>query len=129
MVSGPPDALLAARDLRADAFAIQAAVPATRSLVHQQQILEQVARWVEVRRWAPANREGNTLPRAAGCDYFGGTLPLGVTGNTPDSGSGESWFEPRRGNLDRRAVRPPVFVCPSGLAVAYASPSSPGGAT
>src|SRR5690349_7282422 len=30
MVSGPPDALLAARDLRADAFAIQAAVPETR---------------------------------------------------------------------------------------------------
>ena len=28
-------------------------------------------------------------------------LPLGVTGNTPDSGSGESWFEPRRGNLKR----------------------------
>ena len=27
-----------------------------------------------------------------------GALPLGVTGNTPDSGSGESWFEPRRGN-------------------------------
>src|ERR1041385_6450428 len=26
------------------------------------------------------------------------SLPLGVTGNTPDSGSGESWFEPRRGN-------------------------------
>src|SRR5204862_5669304 len=26
-------------------------------------------------------------------------LPLGVTGNTPDSGSGESWFDPRRGNL------------------------------
>ena len=25
-------------------------------------------------------------------------LPLGVTGNTPDSGSGESWFDPRRGN-------------------------------
>ena len=25
-------------------------------------------------------------------------MPLGVTGNTPDSGSGESWFEPRRGN-------------------------------
>ena len=25
-------------------------------------------------------------------------LPLGVIGNTPDSGSGESWFEPRRGN-------------------------------
>src|SRR6185369_14397027 len=29
-------------------------------------------------------------------------LPLGVTGNTPDSGSGESWFEPRRGNLKAR---------------------------
>src|SRR6476661_4572455 len=28
----------------------------------------------------------------------GRTLPLGVTGNTPDSGSGESWFDPRRGN-------------------------------
>ena len=26
-------------------------------------------------------------------------MPLGVTGNTPDSGSGESWFDPRRGNL------------------------------
>jgi hypothetical protein len=25
-------------------------------------------------------------------------VPLGVTGNTPDSGSGESWFDPRRGN-------------------------------
>ena len=25
-------------------------------------------------------------------------LPLGVTGNTSDSGSEESWFEPRRGN-------------------------------
>jgi hypothetical protein len=27
-----------------------------------------------------------------------GIVPLGVTGNTPDSGSGESWFDPRRGN-------------------------------
>src|SRR5207247_619652 len=33
-----------------------------------------------------------------------GALPLGVTGNTPDSGSGESWFEPRRGNLKRDAT-------------------------
>src|SRR5882762_3749664 len=32
------------------------------------------------------------------------SLPLGVTGNTPDSGSGESWFEPRRGNLKRDAT-------------------------
>src|SRR5579862_6356961 len=31
-------------------------------------------------------------------------LPLGVTGNTPDSGSGESWFEPRRGNSKRDAA-------------------------
>src|SRR2546429_3915394 len=42
------------------------------------------------------------------------SLPLGVTGNTPDSGSGESWFEPRRGNFegppgDRRR---PFFVAP-----------------
>src|SRR5690349_19105699 len=28
-----------------------------------------------------------------------GLLPLGVTGNTSDSGSEESWFEPRRGNF------------------------------
>src|SRR5207247_693331 len=33
-----------------------------------------------------------------------GALPLGVTGNTPDSGSGESWFEPRRGNSKRDAT-------------------------
>src|SRR2546428_3799392 len=32
------------------------------------------------------------------------SLPLGVTGNTPDSGSGESWFEPRRGNSKRDAT-------------------------
>src|SRR5881396_1248273 len=30
------------------------------------------------------------------------SVPLGVTGNTPDSGSGESWFDPRRGNLKGR---------------------------
>ena len=29
------------------------------------------------------------------------SLPLGVTGNTSDSGSEESWFEPRRGNSKR----------------------------
>ena len=28
-------------------------------------------------------------------------MPLGVTGNTSDSGSEESWFEPRRGNTKR----------------------------
>src|SRR5260221_13773811 len=28
-------------------------------------------------------------------------LPLGVTGNTPDSASGEPWFDPRRGNSRR----------------------------
>src|SRR5437899_1790330 len=30
-------------------------------------------------------------------------VPLGVIGNTPDSGSGESWFDPRRGNSKREA--------------------------
>ena len=43
-------------------------------------------------------------------------LPLGVTGNTPDSGSGESWFDPRRGNSLETAPRDfgrwgAVFVC------------------
>src|ERR1043165_3556678 len=33
-------------------------------------------------------------------------LPLGVTGNTPDSGSGESWFDPRRGNAKGRESGP-----------------------
>src|SRR4249919_3461866 len=37
-------------------------------------------------------------------------LPLGVTGNTPDSGSGESWFDPRRGNL-----KPDNALCAVGL--------------
>jgi hypothetical protein len=32
----------------------------------------------------------------------GKTMPLGVTGNTSDSGSEESWFEPRRGNYRER---------------------------
>src|SRR5437660_2546359 len=32
------------------------------------------------------------------------SVPLGVIGNTPDSGSGESWFEPRRGNSKRDAT-------------------------
>src|SRR5436190_107077 len=31
-------------------------------------------------------------------------MPLGVTGNTPDSGSGESWFDPRRGNTKGPAL-------------------------
>src|SRR5438552_12965339 len=56
-------------------------------------------------------------------------VPLGVTGNTPDSGSGESWFEPRRGNQSRSEVLR-LFDCPSGLfAACCASRSSPGGAT
>src|SRR6476646_3295117 len=37
-------------------------------------------------------------------------LPLGVTGNTPDSGSGESWFDPRRGNSE-----PDITLCAVGL--------------
>ena len=46
-------------------------------------------------------------------------VPLGVTGNTSDSGSEESWFEPRRGNSRRRSASPlpyPVVrVLASGL--------------
>ncbi len=38
------------------------------------------------------------------------TLPRGVTGNTSDSGSEESWFEPRRGNRKRGVSR--VFLLP-----------------
>src|SRR5438046_9878334 len=33
------------------------------------------------------------------------SMPLGVTGNTPDSGSGESWFDPRRGNCKGRSCK------------------------
>ena len=55
-------------------------------------------------------------------------LPLGVTGNTPDSGSGESWFDPRRGNLHGAARRKPAafFVAPpaSRGARTYGTPSS-----
>ena len=47
-------------------------------------------------------------------------LPLGVTGNTPDSGSGESWFDPRRGNSSRTQLTARRgsfatgrFACPS----------------
>jgi hypothetical protein len=38
----------------------------------------------------------NPVPRMV--SQSADSLPLGVTGNTPDSGSGESWFDPRRGN-------------------------------
>src|SRR6267143_3940800 len=50
-------------------------------------------------------------------------LPLGVTGNTPDSGSGESWFEPRRGNSKRDAqmmrVALLVFLGPTSVLQAF----------
>src|SRR2546425_1156734 len=42
------------------------------------------------------------------------SLPLGVTGNTPDSGSGESWFDPRRGNSKAARLRPAAVSLPSG---------------
>src|SRR5438552_12926335 len=42
-----------------------------------------------------------------------GALPLGVTGNTPDSGSGESWFDPRRGNPSGR-IRGRLVLPPTG---------------
>src|SRR6266487_3236559 len=56
------------------------------------------------------------------------TLPLGVIGNTPDSGSGESWFDPRRGNskrdahMMRVALRPLPTPCSSSAAVSHALP-------
>src|SRR5512141_2615462 len=46
--------------------------------------------------------------------YFEAFLPLGVTGNTPDSGSGESWFDPRRGNWKRDERLPLVALFVSG---------------
>ncbi len=53
----------------------------------------------------------NRLLRASGR----GTLPLGVTGNTPDSDSGKSRFDPWRGNRERpdRTRGPGVFVARS----------------
>ncbi len=56
-------------------------------------------------------------------------LPLGVTGNTPDSGSGESWFEPRRGNSKARGhfggVGPFSFLRPAATVSATVSPTRP----
>src|SRR3989442_7459357 len=58
------------------------------------------------------------------------SLPLGVTGNTPDSGSGESWFDPRRGNSKRDArikrVALLVFSGPTSVLQAFA-PAAPSG--
>ncbi len=47
------------------------------------------------------------------CKRFCGSLPWGRR-----SGSGESWFDPRRGNLQgaARHCRRPLFDCPLGLA-------------
>src|SRR6266581_9167590 len=42
-------------------------------------------------------------------------LPLGVIGNTPDSGSGESWFDPRRGNFEARCDNTSCRVSRSSL--------------
>src|SRR5437773_2865717 len=55
----------------------------------------------------PHRRSGALAPSAP--------LPLGVTGNTHGSGSGESWFEPRRGNSKRDATmsRVALLVFPS----------------
>src|SRR2546426_7830684 len=51
------------------------------------------------------------------------SLPLGVIGNTPDSGSGESWFDPRRGNSRRDAefirVALLVFLGPASVLQAF----------
>src|SRR5437660_2958030 len=51
------------------------------------------------------------------------SVPLGVIGNTPDSGSGESWFDPRRGNSKRDAefirVALLVFLGPASVLQAF----------
>src|SRR2546425_3529603 len=52
------------------------------------------------------------------------TLPLGVTGNTPDSGSGESWFDPRRGNSKREATMSRVALRPLPTAFSWGSGES-----
>jgi hypothetical protein len=67
--------------------------------------------------------------RGAGFAAVMAILPLGVTGNTSDSGSEESWFEPRRGNSSGRRV---VGARRSGevakwLRQRFAKPSSPKG--
>ena len=62
------------------------------------QLGERCNRTAEVRGSIPLS----SMASSRDATNFSGFLPLGVTGNTPDSGSGESWFEPRRGNSKRR---------------------------
>ena len=42
---------------------------------------------------------GLPLASLGGERKIGWWMPRGVTGNTSDSGSEESWFDPRRGNF------------------------------
>src|SRR5207244_768785 len=83
-------------------------------------------RWRGVPRAAYDRRSGESRGDRGGAGERGvsaalrkaailGALPLGVIGNTPDSGSGESWFEPRRGNSKRDATmsRVALLVFPS----------------
>ncbi len=58
-------------------------------------------------------------------------MPRGVTGNTSDSGSEESWFEPRRGNGGGEQTLAALHFpadCAAALASARAFRSNPGGA-
>src|SRR5712664_4077264 len=72
------------------------------------QLGERLDRTQEVRGSSPLS---SITPRRLGVSTSS-LLPLGVTGNTPDSGSGESWFDPRRGNSKRDATmsRVALFV-------------------
>jgi hypothetical protein len=54
-------------------------------------------------------------------------MPLGVTGNTSDSGSEESWFEPRRGNSAVRRGDSPSGEVAKWLRQRFAKPSGPKG--
>ena len=53
----------------------------------------------------PGARGANKIRHSFGRSTLGTAeivMPLGVTGNTPASGAGESWFDPRRGNCNAR---------------------------
>jgi hypothetical protein len=78
------------------------------------QLVERITRNDEVVGSIPTGGSGGAA-RLRGCSIWRGRssirLPLGVIGNTPDSGSGESWFDPRRGNLGGVAERLKAAPC------------------
>src|SRR5690606_23550524 len=55
---------------------------------------------------SPVSRSGRHRTPARVLQQARGLVPLGVIGYTPDSGSGESWCEPRRGNFTSGVADP-----------------------